>query len=506
MKTKIFLLLIFLCNAVFICAQDLFLESKQDSVGKEDIVAQVDTIKITAEEFYYSYEFGPAFPKREKNSKSVHLKYLINEKLLALEGYKTGVMEQNDVQGMYNDYKADLASEEMFRQEILPDVKITKDEIDRVTEKKLIEYDIRWLYSRDENSAAGLLKKLKNGASFDSLFNGQLNDSVFINDRKMTGTLYDIYMKNPLLAGILDTLQAGIIPPPIHTDDGWYIIKVDNIQRSLINGEAEINKLRSESEEGIKKSKMGIKSDEFIKGLFDKENPVIKRDAFNLLRSYLGKFVLPSEKYQEWGLEGKLDSALSALGLKRGDKYPGIILVTGSVYEYSLDDFIEWYRDRSEYIKFSEDDLNSFSYSLENLVWIMARDRMLAKTAENKGYTKSPWVKKQTSWWRDKIAYSAYRNKLEKSIALNSDEIKLIKENKKSKSDIMSEELSKKVLHKVLQLRQEHKVIINKDILDKIKVSSENDRKAIDIYFIKRGNLIPRTLYPSIDNDWISWE
>ncbi len=506
MKTKIFLLLFFLINSVYVFSQDLFFESEQDSVSKEDVVAQVDTIKITAEEFFYSYEFGPAFPKRENDSKEVHLKYLINEKLLALEGYKTGVMENSDVRGIYSDFKSDLASEEMFRQEILPDVKITEDEIDRVTEKKLIEYEIRWLYSRNEGSAIALLKKLQAGVSFDSLFNEQLNDSVFINDRQMTSTLYDIYMKNPLLAGILDTLQAGIIPPPIHTDDGWYIVKVDNVTRSLITGEAEMNKLRAESIEGIKKSKMGMKSDEFIKGLFDKEKPVIKRDAFNLLRAYLGKFVLPSSKYDEWGLEVKLDSALSVLGLKRGDKYPGITLVAGSVYKYSLDDFIEWYRDRSEYIKFSEDDIDSFSHSLENLIWVMVRDRMLGKTAENKGYTRSAWVEKQAAWWRDKIAYSAYRNKLEKSIILASDEIKLVKENKRSESDIMSQELSKKVLHKVLQLRQEHKVIINRNILDKIKVSSENDKKAIDIYFVKRGNLIPRTLFPSIDNDWISWE
>ncbi len=74
----------------------------------------------------------------------------------------------------------------------------------------------------------------------------------------MTSTLYDIYMKNPLLAGVIDTLHSGIIPPPIHTDDGWYIIKVDNVERSLITGEAGINKLRSESAEGIRKSKMGI--------------------------------------------------------------------------------------------------------------------------------------------------------------------------------------------------------------------------------------------------------
>ncbi len=72
-------------------------------------------------------------------------------------------MEQDDEEGMFEDIKSDLAAEEMFKQEILPEVKITKDEVDKVTEKKLIEYDIRWLYSYDENSSAGLLKQLKGG-------------------------------------------------------------------------------------------------------------------------------------------------------------------------------------------------------------------------------------------------------------------------------------------------------------------------------------------------------
>jgi len=506
MKTKVFLFLFFLLSPGYIFPQDLFAESNQDSVNKEDIVAQVDTMKITAEEFYYSYEFGPAFPKRETDSKEVHLKYLINEKLLAGEGYKTGVMNQDDVKGMFEDIKSDLAAEAMFRTEILPKVKISEKEIDKVAEKKLIEYDIRWLYSDSEPAASHLLKQLRNGISFDTLFNEQLNDSVFINDRQMKSSLYDIYMKNPLLAEILDTLHTGNIPPAVHTDDGWYIIKVDNINKSLITGGAELNKIRSESVESLQKSKMGIKSDEFVKSLFDEEKPVIKREPFIFLRSYLGKFVLEPAKYSEWGLDSKLDTALAAMGLTRGDKYPGIVLATGTKRDFLLDDFITWYRDRSEYIKLSEKDPNSFSRSLENMILLMVRDKMLAETAAQKGYNSDPWVKKQASWWKDKIAYSAYRNQLQKSIILTSDEVNLVKEKKKSESNVMSDELSKKILHKVLQLRQEHKVVINKEVLDKIKVSSENEKKAIDIYFIKRGNLIPRTLYPSIDNDWISWE
>jgi len=484
----------------------LFTQANQNNINKEDVVAIVDTINITAEEFYYNYEFSPAFPKREKNSKEVYLNYIINEKLLALEGYREGLPEQDYEKGMLNDFQSDLAAEELFREEILPKIKIDENEINKIIEKKLIEYEIRWLYAPNKPSVEYYLKQLKNGITFDTLFNAQINDSVFRDDRQMKSSLYNIYMKNSLFAQILDTLKAGTTSAPIHTDDGWYIIKIDNVWRSLITTETEQTKLRSESIDALKTSKMETLSDEYVKNLFDKEKPIIKRDAFNILRSYLGKFVLSSENYSGWGMDSKLDSALSHLGLKKGDRYPGITLVDGVNHNYSLDDFIIWYRDREEYIKFSTKNLPGFSKSLENLIWTMVRDRMLAEVASEKGYNNSPWIKKQMEWWRDKVAYSAYKDELAKSIKLSSDETQLVKDKKKSETDILGEKLSAKILHKVLELKSKYKISINKDVLGKLKVSSENDKKAIDVYFVKRGNLIPRLLYPSIDYEWISWE
>jgi len=484
----------------------LFTRANGNNINKDDVIASVDTINITAEEFYYNYEFGPAFPKRENNSKEVYLNYIINEKLLALEGYKEDLPEQDYEKGILKDFQSDLAAEELFNEEILPKVNIGEDEINKIIEKKLIEYEIRWLYSTDEPSVESYSGQLRNGVSFDTLYNSQMNDTVFRDDRQMNTSLYDIYMKNPPFAQILDTLKAGAISAPIHTDDGWYIIKIDNIWRNLITTETEQDKLRSESIDALKTSKMESLSDAYVKKLFDEEKPVIKRDAFNILRSYLGKFVLSPENYSGWGMDIKLDTALSHLGLKRGDSYPGITLVTGANYNYSLDDFIIWYRNREEYIKFSTKDLAGFSGSLENLIWTMGRDKMLAEVAAEKGCNNSLLVKKQMEWWRDKVAYSAYKDELAKSIKLTSDEIRLVKDNKKSESDILGEKLSAKIFHKVLELKKKYKISINNDVLSKLKVSFENDKKAIDIYFVKRGNLIPRLLYPSIDYEWISWE
>lgn len=503
---KTFILILFLLSLTNSYPQDLFNERNQNNVNKDDIVAEVDTIKITAEEFYYNYEFGPAFPKRKNNSKETHLKYLINEKLLALDRYDKKIIEQDYPKGVFNDIQSDLASEELFRQEILPKVEINENEIEKIIKKKLIEYKIRWVYSENQRSIEKYLKQLQNSISFDSLFYTQLNDSVFVDDRQMKSSLYNIYIKNPAFAQILDTLKTGSISSPIKTDDGWYIIKIDNVLENLISNETEQQKLRYESIEALNKSKMAVLSDQYVNRLFANEEPIIKRDAFNILRSYLGKIVLTLENYSEWELDKKLDIALSNLGLKRNDEYPGISLVVGKNNIFSLDDFIIWYRNRDEYIKFAKDNLINFSKSLENFVWLMVRDKLLTKAAIEKGYDKINWVKKQTKWWKDKIAYSTYRNQLANSVTLNSEEISIVKAKGKSQSEILSDKLSEKILHKILELKQKYKVKINQDVLDKIQVSSENDKKAIDMYFVKRGNLIPRLLYPSIDNDWASWE
>ena len=165
---------------------------------------------------------------------------MINEKLLALDGYEKGFMEKEFAKGMYSDIESDLITEELFKKEILPKVDINDSEIEKVIDKKLSEYEIRWLYAPNVELLQDYLQLLKNGISFDTLFNAQLNDSVFMDDRQMKSSLYNIYVKNPIFAQIIDTLSVGNISAPIHSDDGWYIIKIDNIWKNLITNETDL--------------------------------------------------------------------------------------------------------------------------------------------------------------------------------------------------------------------------------------------------------------------------
>jgi len=120
---------------------------------------------------------------------------MINEKLLALAGYENGVMEKETAINIFNDIESDLATEEMFQKEILPQVKINDSEIERLIEKKQTEYQLRWLYTDDLQMLKSYVKELQVGITFDSLFYTQLNDSVLIDDRQLTSSLYNIYRK-----------------------------------------------------------------------------------------------------------------------------------------------------------------------------------------------------------------------------------------------------------------------------------------------------------------------
>ncbi len=474
-----------------------------------NIVATVDTILITDVEFFYSYEYGPAFIKRGADSKKKHLEYLINEKLLALYGYSNSIDTTEQVFEIYNDILNDLMTEELFKDDILGNISISEKEIDTVVIQKQLTLNIKWLFSKDEKGMFDYTKLLSNGSSFDTLFNNQFKAGVLTDERSMTINRYQLGKKNPLLAKIIDTLQIGNVSSPINTNDGWYLVKLESASRNVFTTETEYNKLRVEAENAIKKIKMDLVSDKYVHEILLSHNPIIKRDAFTILKSYLGKFVLQSKKYDEWNLDNSLTNTTNKLDdiyKSNISSLPLIQLNSGSI---TLEDFLKWYRTREQYIKFNKTSIKTFSGSVETLVWRMVRDKLLTDLALERNYDKRPSVIEESQWWKDKIVYSAVRNQLGNSILIENDEITNSKIGMNGESKVtkeMERELSIKIFRLVTNLKQKYNITINNNVLNSIHVSSENDPTAIEVYTIKKGGLIPRTPYPTIDRDWESWE
>ncbi len=352
-----------------------------------------------------------------------------------------------------------MATEELFKAEVMKDVKISDEDINNAVGKKLTTIELKWLFAPNKDSLEFLYKWLSSKLTFDSLFKLQLNDSVFEDQRKWNTDYFDLQQKSSMIAGLIKNQKVGSISSPVKGPDGWYIFKIVNIWKEALPNESEFNQLKEKSFRALQKAKMDSLSDVYVRKIFVNQNPQIIGKTFELIRIYLAKNEINADILKEWRLEDKLnyfqqqaDSIKENLG--------SLVLVAMKKGSYSFNDFIDWLRFREQVVKFTKTDFNSFSGSVESLVWRMVRDNSLTQIAYSRGYQNKKEVQEQIRWWKDKIVYAVVRDDI-----INSGELANTKDSFKYENKPLSNEANKKLLHKVLALKQKYKIKINKDLL-----------------------------------------
>jgi hypothetical protein len=71
--------------------------------------------------------------------------------------------------------------------------------------------------------------------------------------------------------------------------------------------------------------------------------------------------------------------------------------------------------------------------------------------------------------------------------------------------DFYSDELTKLLLHRILQLKERYKVNVHDKELMTLPIDDDFNPKAIDVYSVKKGGTFPRPAFPSIDYEWQTW-
>ena len=489
------------------------------------VLAQVGPWNVTAQEFLLSYEYGPAFTKRESDSKKHYLTYMIYEKLLALDGYDRGLQSSSKVKEVLNEVEADLATEELYKDDVLNTVNISDKEIERGVSGENIHLSLKWIFSPSKDDIFQDAKLLRHGGSFDSLFAVNYPDSVSADSRSMETTRFKLEVKNAALATAIDSLTSGTLTPPIHAPDGWYIVKIVEAWKNPIITEGENMKLHEDVRRALLQHKSDSLSDQYVHRMLLGQNPVIDKESFELLQAHLGKKFLSPEKYSAWGMEKRLAAQKRHPNTDSISLYRSNVLVTMKNGKFLFGDFIDWEKPRDFYVRLETKSLHAYSVSVEQLVWRMVRDRMLTAEAYRRGLQKKESVVKQTQWWEEKLVYRAAKLEIDNTIAQDdstlhnyyTDHEKDYRNDKgvvrpftEVKDDVRRDAFvyqeTSTLLHKILKLKQKYTVKTNDDTLRKLPVDVENYPKAIDVYSVKKGGIFPRTAFPSIDYEWQTWD
>ena len=486
------------------------------------VVATVGDVTITAQEFLLSYEFGPSFAKRQKDSRKRYLEFMINEKLLALEARVRGLGRSESVRRTLEDLEGDMATEELYKDDVLARVRVTDGEIARAVRDERIHYSLRWLFAPGPDGSSSLKSALNGGVPFDTLFSRQLRDGVKTDDRSTETTIFKLRRSNPALAAVAETLRAGRNSAPVRGPDGWYVLRITGGWRDMSMSETESLKLEEDARSALTQDRADSLSDPYVRRLMLEHDPVIIRGTFNALEGWLARIWVKPERLAGWELASR--SGMDSAALSRIDVLGGDTLVALAGGCIRLGGFLSWYRARDTYFRLNTADEKSFFVSVEELVWRMVRDRLLVDRATKRHLQERDPVKKQLRWWEEKILFGEEKDALGRLVALDDSTLRAYYDahtrdyrtdsaavqtfegaKEKVRSDCYESGLRANMLHRILALKQKYRVVVKDDVLMTLPVDVENNPKAIDVYIAKKGGTFPHPAFPVIDLGWQTW-
>ena len=497
-----------------------------DTAVANTIVARVGPASVTAREFFFSYLFGPSFVKKRPESRRRHLDFMLHEKLLALGEEAKGKIQDPRVEQNLLAVEGDVATEELYRDDVLSRVSVTEQEIDSAVHRQNAEVTMRWLYARDAQDAGAWSQTLRQGGSFDSLFLMQFSDSTLQrDDRMMRTTLFGLMQRNSVMSRIAESLSVGTPSGPVKGVDGWYILQVDSLWRNVITTGSADADMRLSALRAVAQMKADSISDAYIRQMMLAADPVIQRRTFDILRAHLGERVLTPETFTAWDLAGRLHAEQSSVEYTHMERQAEDVLVTLRGGTITLGQFLQWYRMRETTLKLRLTSAQAFFLSLEDLVWRMVRDELLVERARNRRLQERPGVITQVLWWKDKLLYQVAKDSLRREIGWTDSTLQAyyaahprsFQDSSGSvlpfgvvRDDVLREWyaliLSERVVRRLAELRHQFQVTVDEDALKRIPVDAENSPRAIDIVVAKKGGTFPRPAFPTIDPFWQTWQ
>ncbi len=491
------------------------LEAKNDSL----IVATVGSYQISADDLLTSFEFGPAFVKHRRDPLREHLKYMIYERLLALEAKQNGLNTAEFVKERIKGLEEDGAVEQLYKQDILSQVKLSEEQIANDTRKAKITISLRWIFKQAKNESERIEKMIVAGASFDSLFALQIDSTTADDSRSLETTVLKLERDNAELAQIVSILKVGKISKPVQKKDGFYTFCLDKAEQNPITTESEFTELKNQAIEIRTKLIADGLADQYVKNIMQQHTPVIKAEGFNILRAYLAEKGLSRDTKVKWDIPSTFMTEAGAQPIKNSGKYLSNPLVTFGNRTMTIRNYAQWYDIRQ--FQFDTHSLEAFNSSVKKTIWKMVQDKLLSEEAYKRGLDQLPFVANETKKWEAKLLYLSQRALLARTINTSDSVLKkYYNTNKKQyadakrkriefalvresvKNDYFASEETLLLIKTIKSLEQKYSITMNEELLQRLSKTTESDPRAIETVFYKPGGTFPRVAFPTIDEAW----
>ncbi len=203
---------------------------------REDlVVAKVNERTITVREFEITAETleNKYLPEtKDMEGKKELLQHMINREIMTLKAYEFGYEKDQEFKDFWNQFKGPFLTTALWNEEITKKVTVTQEEIDYYWEQMHYEYTLSQILLISENEAMEIREKIVNGGEDFAEMAKKYSIGPEAENGGNVGS-ESIGRIHWWIEEILFDMEAGEVSPPVRTDNGWGLLKVQKKRKVI---------------------------------------------------------------------------------------------------------------------------------------------------------------------------------------------------------------------------------------------------------------------------------
>lgn len=510
--------------ALFMFVLILACGTPESEVPQEDIMAKVGNRIITVDEFRESFEFSLSTLRSGANPRRSYLNYMINELLMANEGFRLGLDETRYVTSRMQRRRYDNLLEAFHLKYVHSKIDIPEEDIQEAVLKSTVTWKML-IWPTPSLEDAQQVYAEASQSDLDDYIDKQLaTQEVPLKENRFFETGWMDYLDFPpeILEKVVD-LEMGVPSEPFPYRGGYAVAQVVDIHREGITEEQlKYGQKRRQIEARLH----NIEADRIVRTLMDSIiTPMEVRVKGRVVEDL-------SQPLYDWIRHGLPEQRSLFIELDRvTDKSPEYVKDISGLLDKTLVTFTEGQKTVHEYLEYMDyyrealtqsEDFADFQTRLVTEIGRMIKNDIFVQIAEQDGFTDSTGIKQDLRVWKRKWTYDVYRHNVVKEISVTEEELRRFFQTRwrelgiadidtarfhKYKDAVHNAVLHEKHLARLEQdldrLRSRYPVWVNEDALQRLELIADNSDDRASYFLRKNFNFKPAL--PTVDMKWVGF-
>ncbi len=464
-----FLLLLTKILILFISCM-IFFGCHSNHKSRQNNVARVGNVYISADDFRISYELSPAvkneYGKDYFSKKKAHLQAMIDNKLLTIAGEDQHLNENFSKILVW--YEKQAVIRELYREVVKDKVRISEEEIRKAFPLSNQRLMLRQLLYVSEDKAFEAYKRLQNGESFESLVKESARSNAELS-YILTPREFKWGEIDERLESVAYNLEAMEVSSPVKIDQIYHLIQLVNRKESLLLTESSFQERSDYIEKTIRFREEAKLAESYAKTVLSDKHLEVNGPV-------LLKF---TERLRSAKFDNDETGILSTSALARSERIFKDLLDKNLVYftggSWTLREFLDYIK----YIPPGNRPNLSKPAQLKVDIALIIRDEFMAKEGYKRGLETCQTVKQELQQIREELLAIQMRHAITDTVKILEEEIRQYVQDCPDTKDekykkFALEQKKQETLEQFLSgLRKQYPVTIYDDILLLIKTTDE---------------------------------